>query len=277
VRAVEDVLVAATRPDTEPKPTSPRVDASVPAAAPHTSAVPSSSSGGPTAGPTVGMSRLRQVVAQRMTDSLQVSAQLTTVQRVDITRIAAPGPREDRYQARQNIKLTYLPFYAKATVEALRAVPQLNASINAESKEVTYDGHVHLAIALDGPQGLLVPVIKNGEIWTSPVWPVESPTWPPAPGPARSVPTSSAEACSRSPMWAPWARCRGTPIINQPQVATLGMDAIVEAVSGHPDRSRSVQRVARENPRWGTDQLRRLINEYKHAANEPQATPTAEL
>jgi 2-oxoglutarate dehydrogenase E2 component (dihydrolipoamide succinyltransferase) len=124
------------------------------------------------------MSRLRQVVAQRMTDSLQVSAQLTTVQRVDITRIAAPGPREDRYQARQNIKLTYLPFYAKATVEALRAVPQLNASINAESKEVTYDGHVHLAIALDGPQGLLVPVIKNGEIWTSPVWPVESPTWP---------------------------------------------------------------------------------------------------
>jgi hypothetical protein len=55
------------------------------------------------------------------------------------------------------------------------------------------------------------------------------------------------------------------------------MDAIVEAVSGHPDRSRSVQRVARENPRWGTDQLRRLINEYKHAANEPQATPTAEL
>jgi pyruvate dehydrogenase E2 component (dihydrolipoamide acetyltransferase) len=73
------------------------------------------------------------------------------------TPLARPRPRT----ARQNIKLTYLPFYAKATVEALRAVPQLNALIDAEPKEVTNHGHVHLAIALDGPQGLLVPVIKN--------------------------------------------------------------------------------------------------------------------
>jgi pyruvate dehydrogenase E2 component (dihydrolipoamide acetyltransferase) len=84
------------------------------------------------------------------------------VQRVDVTRIATPGATRrpiSRHARTSNSRTSR--FYEKATVEALRAVPQLNASINAEPEEVTNHGHVHLAIAVDGPQGLLVPVIKD--------------------------------------------------------------------------------------------------------------------
>ena len=110
------------------------------------------------------MPRLRQVIAQRMTESLRVSAQLTTVQEVDVTRIARlRAQAKAEFERREGVKLTYLPFFAKATVEALKQYPQLNASINEESKEVTYHGAVHLAIAVDTPRGLLVPVITNAD------------------------------------------------------------------------------------------------------------------
>ena len=126
--------------------------------------VPRPSAGAPEPGTTVKMPRLRQLIAQRMTESLRISAQLTTVQEVDVTRIAALRARaKGEFERREGVKLTFLPFFAKATVEALKAFPQVNSSINEETKEVTYHGAVHLAIAVDTPRGLLVPVIKNAE------------------------------------------------------------------------------------------------------------------
>jgi pyruvate dehydrogenase E2 component (dihydrolipoamide acetyltransferase) len=174
----QDVLAAAEarkpapEPEPEPEP-EPAPEPAAPAAAPAASApspaatprqVPKPAADAPEPGTTVKMPRLRQVIAQRMTESLRVSAQLTTVQEVDVTRIAALRARaKAEFERREGVKLTFLPFFAKATVEALKAFPQVNSSINDETREVTFHGAVHLAIAVDTPRGLLVPVIKNAE------------------------------------------------------------------------------------------------------------------
>lgn len=114
----------------------------------------------PLRGTTEKMSRLRQTIARRMVESLQTAAQLTTVVEVDVTRIAALRARnKDAFQARENTKLTFLPFFVKAATEALAYHPKINASIN--DTEVTYHGHEHIGIAVDTPKGLFVPVIKD--------------------------------------------------------------------------------------------------------------------
>ena len=125
-------------------------------AAPKAAAVETSS----LRGKTEKMSRLRQVIAERMVDSLQTSAQLTTVVEVDVTRVAALRARaKNDFQAKNGAKLTFLPFFVQAATEALKSHPKLNASI--EGKNVTYHDVEHIGIAVDTPRGLLVPVIKN--------------------------------------------------------------------------------------------------------------------
>ncbi|MFB4307929.1 2-oxoglutarate dehydrogenase, E2 component, dihydrolipoamide succinyltransferase [Actinomadura sp. GTD37] len=114
-------------------------------------------------GRTEKMSRMRQTIARRMVESLQVSAQLTTVVEVDITRIARlrEQARAD-FQSREGVKLTFLPFFAQAAVEALKAHPKLNAVINSETNEVTYHDVENLGIAVDVQErGLMVPVVHN--------------------------------------------------------------------------------------------------------------------
>ncbi|MGH3881500.1 MAG: 2-oxoglutarate dehydrogenase, E2 component, dihydrolipoamide succinyltransferase, partial [Actinophytocola sp.] len=113
-------------------------------------------------GKTEKMSRLRQTVSRRMVESLQTSAQLTQVVEVDVTKIAKLRSRaKSAFEQREGVKLTFLPFFAKAAVEALKAHPKLNASINDETKEVTYHGAEHLGIAVDTERGLLSPAIHN--------------------------------------------------------------------------------------------------------------------
>ncbi|APU17028.1 MULTISPECIES: 2-oxoglutarate dehydrogenase, E2 component, dihydrolipoamide succinyltransferase [Actinoalloteichus] len=142
--------------------------AKAPAPAAPTQAPAAAPAGGPSAeavalrGKTEKMSRLRQVIAQRMVESLQVSAQLTTVVEVDVTKIARLRDRAKKaFQEREGVKLSFLPFFAKATVEALKQHPKLNASVNEQAKEITYHGAEHLVVAVDTDRGLLVPVIHN--------------------------------------------------------------------------------------------------------------------
>ena len=190
---------------------------------------PSAAADGPQPGTTVKLPRLRQVIAQRMTESLHVSAQLTTVQEVDITRVARLRARAKAdFERREGVKLTFLPFFAKAAVEALKQYPALNASIDVERKEITYHGNVHLAIAVDTPRGLLVPVIKNAEDLN-------------IAGLAKKI--ADVAARTRDAKIGPDELSGGTftitnigsvgalfdtPIINQPQVAILGTGAISE-------------------------------------------------
>jgi pyruvate dehydrogenase E2 component (dihydrolipoamide acetyltransferase) len=113
-------------------------------------------------GTTQRMSRPRQVIAKRMIESLQTAAQLTTVVEVDVTNIARLRARAKAgFEAREGVKLTFLPFFAQAAVEALKIHPALNAVINEESKEITYHAAEHLGIAVDTERGLMVPVVHS--------------------------------------------------------------------------------------------------------------------
>ncbi|HEX5406162.1 MAG TPA: 2-oxoglutarate dehydrogenase, E2 component, dihydrolipoamide succinyltransferase [Pseudonocardiaceae bacterium] len=113
-------------------------------------------------GTTQKLSRLRQIVAQRTRESLQGSAQLTQVVEVDVTRVAKLRTRAKAdFEQREGVKLTFLPFFAKAVVEAMKQHPKLNASIDEEAKQVTYHGAEHLGIAIDTERGLLNAVIHD--------------------------------------------------------------------------------------------------------------------
>ena len=120
-------------------------------------------------GTTKRVSRIRQITAAKMVESLQTSAQLTHVQEVDMTRIWDLRKKSKQpFIGKYGVNLTFLSFIVKATVEALVLHPNVNASYNAETKEMTYHEHVNIGIAVDTPQGLLVPVIKNAETLSLP-------------------------------------------------------------------------------------------------------------
>ena len=181
----------------------------------------------PLRGTTVTMSRLRKVIAARMIESLQVSAQLTTVIEVDVTKIARLRDRaKASFEAREGVKLSFLPFFSVAVCEALKQHPVLNSSV--EGDQITYHGSEHLGIAVDTERGLLVPVISNaGDLNMG--------------GIARKI--SDLAARTRDNKVTPNELGGGTftitntgsrgalfdtPIINQPQVAILGLGAVVK-------------------------------------------------
>ena len=195
------------------------------ASAPARTAAPVAAS--PLRGTTVTMSRLRKVIAARMVESLQVSAQLTTVIEVDVTKIARLRDRSKAtFEAREGVKLSFLPFFAVAVCEALKQHPVLNSSV--EGDEIIYHGAEHLGIAVDTERGLLVPVIHNaGDLNMG--------------GVARKI--SDLAARTRDNKVTPDELGGGTftltntgsrgalfdtPIINQPQVAILGLGAVVK-------------------------------------------------
>jgi 2-oxoglutarate dehydrogenase E2 component (dihydrolipoamide succinyltransferase) len=116
----------------------------------------------PLRGRTEKLTRIRAITAKRMVESLQISAQLTTVVEVDVTRIARLRQQsKTQFQQIHGVKLSFLPFFALAAVEALRAHPSVNASIDLEANTVTYHDGEHLGIAVDTDRGLMVPVIRN--------------------------------------------------------------------------------------------------------------------
>jgi len=111
-------------------------------------------------GTTKKMTRLRKVIAARMVESLHVSAQLTTVVEVDVTKIARLRERaKGDFETREGTKLSFLPFLALAAIEALQAHPSVNSSLDGD--QITYHGFENLGVAVDTERGLLVPVINN--------------------------------------------------------------------------------------------------------------------
>ena len=120
-------------------------------------------------GTTQKVNRIREITAAKMVEALQLSAQLTHLQEVDMTRIAELRKQsKPQFQAKHGVNLTYLPFFVKAVVEALVSHPNVNASYNAETKEMTYHKDVNVAIAVDTPRGLLTPVIHKAQELTLP-------------------------------------------------------------------------------------------------------------
>lgn len=215
------VVVSEARP-VESKPF---VAPAAPAAKSATPAAPASE----LRGRTEPMTRLRKVIAERMVESLQISAQLTSVVEVDVTRISSLRNRSKAaFESREGVKLSFLPFFAKATCEALKQFPNVNATLDQEAGTVTYFDAEHIGIAVDTERGLLVPVIRDaGDLNIG--------------GLARKI-NDLAER-TRTNKLSPDELSGGTftitntgsrgalfdtPIINQPQVAILGTGAVVK-------------------------------------------------
>ena len=115
-------------------------------------------------GTTQKVNRIREITASKMVESLQTTAQLTHVQEADVTRVAELRKSvKPAFVDKHGVNITYLHFFVKATAEALVQHPNVNASYNAETKEITYHDTVNIGIAVDTPQGLLVPVLKNAQ------------------------------------------------------------------------------------------------------------------
>ncbi|MFT4044767.1 MAG: 2-oxoglutarate dehydrogenase, E2 component, dihydrolipoamide succinyltransferase, partial [Gordonia sp. (in: high G+C Gram-positive bacteria)] len=115
-------------------------------------------------GTTQKINRIRAITAKKTRESLQTSAQLTQVFEVDLTTIVAlRKAAKESFRAAEGVNLTYLPFIAKAVVEALKLHPNINASIDEDAKEITYHANVHLGFAVDTEAGLLSPVIHNAD------------------------------------------------------------------------------------------------------------------
>jgi 2-oxoglutarate dehydrogenase E2 component (dihydrolipoamide succinyltransferase) len=222
----QDVLDAAARAAAPVAPASP--------AAPAVAAVPAApaaapAAGSPLRGRTEPISRLRKVIAARMVESLQMSAQLTSIAEVDVTNIVNLRTRnKTAFEAREGVGLSYMPFFIKGLVDVLKTHPVLNASLDLAAGTVTYHDAEHLAIAVDTPRGLVVPVIRDaGDLSLA--------------GLARKV--ADLALRTRSNQVSPDELSGGTftltntgsrgalmdtPIINQPQVAILGLGQIVK-------------------------------------------------
>ncbi len=209
-------------------PVAPVVVATAPAAVAKASAPrPPVGQGSALRGQTVTMSRLRKVIASRMVESLHISAQLTTVIEVDVTKIARLRDRaKARFEEREGVKLTYLPFFAVAVCEALKQHPVVNSSV--EGDQITYHAAEHLGIAVDTERGLLVPVIHDagnlnmggiaGKISDLAARTRDNKVTPDELGGGTFTITNTG---SRGALF-------DTPIVNQPQVAILGLGAIVK-------------------------------------------------
>ena len=181
----------------------------------------------PLRGTSVTMTRLRKVIADRMVESLKISAQLTTVIEVDVTKIdRLRKAAKASFEAREGVKLTYLPFFAVAVCEALKQHPVLNSIV--EGDQITYHSAEHLGIAVDTERGLLVPVVKDAgdlnmgaiarKIVDVAARTRDNKITPDELGGGTFTITNTG---SRGALF-------DTPIINQPQVAILGLGAVVK-------------------------------------------------
>ena len=194
------------------------------AATPPAAAAPDSKRG-----TTEKISRMRSVIASRMMESLQNSAQLTATVEVDLTAISKlRAQHKDAFKAREGASLSYLPFIVKAATEGLKQFAKLNAQMDTEAKTITYFDAEHIGIAVDTERGLMVPVIKDaGDLSLA--------------GLAKKI--GDVAARTRSGKIGPDELAGGTftitnygsagtlfdtPIINQPQVGILGTGALVK-------------------------------------------------
>ena len=232
----EDVLNASGTPVAAPsvaKPVAAAVPAPVatptPVSAPAKPAAPAASVEQPLRGRIEQTTRLRRVIAERMVQSLHISAQLTSVVEVDVTKISSLRNKvKDSFVAREGVKLSFLPFFAKVAVETLKEFPIVNATISADATQIAYSDAIHLAVAVDTPRGLLVPVIRDaGDLSIA--------------GLSRKIQDVAnrtrdnkvtPDELSGGTFTLTNTGSRGalfdTPIINQPQVAILGTGAVVK-------------------------------------------------
>ncbi len=173
--------------------------------------------------------RIRQVIARRMRESLDISTQLTQVHEVDMTKVAKLRARaKNSFAAQNGVKLTYLPFIAKAVAEALKQHPKLNAAYDEDKQEITYHNAEHLAIAVDTDKGLLVPVIADAGALNLAGLAARIADVADRTRNAKIGPDELSGGTFSITNIGSVGALFDTPIINQPQVGILGTGAIVK-------------------------------------------------
>jgi len=183
---------------------------------------------------TIPMDRMRQIIAHHMVESIQTSAHVYILSEADMTGIVEFRRKyKDSFQERTGEKLTYTPFFLKATALALRDFPYVNAQVNTEAKTITVKGEVNVGMAVavpkdDGTFGLIVPVVRNADAL-----------------PLREIARQVNDLAARGRTGAlkpdepqggtftvtnmgVFGSLGGLPIINQPQVGILGLGAIAK-------------------------------------------------
>ncbi|MFH5211429.1 2-oxo acid dehydrogenase subunit E2 [Antrihabitans spumae] len=224
-----------TRPTPEPAAT---IAASTDSARPDVGSVPDTDTSSGGADRVEKLPRIRRTIAARMVESLRVAAQLTTVVEVDISSIAQlRRDNKEAFERRTGHKLSYLPFFVKAAIEALREIPVVNSSLDADVTTVTYHRACHLGMAVDSPKGLMVPVLREAQNLS-------------ITGLAEAIASAAervragtigADDLSGGTFTITNTGSRGalfdTPIINQPQSAILGTGTVVERLKPIYDAS----------------------------------------
>ncbi|HEY3991183.1 MAG TPA: 2-oxoglutarate dehydrogenase, E2 component, dihydrolipoamide succinyltransferase [Acidobacteriaceae bacterium] len=221
----DDVLQYIEKGGTAKAPAGAPAAAQAPAAPPQPAAAPAAAAPGPQPGDLVPLTRMRSIIAQRMVDSKRTSAHVHTVFKVDLTRIVKIREKEKaKYEQRNGVKLTYMPFITRAVVATLRKMPIVNASMEGDAIRYHQNVNVGIAVALDW--GLIVPVIKQAEDKSFL-------------GIARSIADLAERA--RAKKLKPdevgsgtititnpgiFGELFGTPIINQPESAILGVGGL---------------------------------------------------
>jgi 2-oxoglutarate dehydrogenase E2 component (dihydrolipoamide succinyltransferase) len=220
------------------------------AASPAMAAAASPAATVPLPGSLVPMTKMRSIIARRMVESKQTSPHVHTVFKVDMTRIVRLREREkSKYEQRNGVKLTYMPFITRAAIVALRKHPIVNATVEGDA--IRYSRNINIGIAVALEWGLIVPVIKQAEEQSFL-------------GIARSIADVAERA--RGKKLAPDEVSGGTftltnsgifgeqfgmPIINQPQAAILGIGGLNKEAAVLTDKDgndsiaiRSIQRFA---------------------------------
>ncbi|GAA2181842.1 hypothetical protein GCM10009785_18580 [Brooklawnia cerclae] len=238
IRKQDVVAAAEAKKAAEAAPAAAPAPALAPASAPAASAasVPAPDTSGKR-GTTEKLSRLRKIIASRMVESLQTAAQLTATVEVDLTAVSQLRNKvKNDFRKREGTGLTYLAFISKATVEALKAFPQINASIDTEAGTVTYHGAEHLGIAVDTERGLVVPVIKNaGDLNVGGIAKQISDLA--ARGRDNKLgPDELSGATFTITNYGSAGTLFDTPVINQPNVGILGTGALVKRPVVVPDQ-----------------------------------------
>jgi 2-oxoglutarate dehydrogenase E2 component (dihydrolipoamide succinyltransferase) len=232
----------------QPAPAPASVIDTAPARAPVVETVPRVEDSPPTISPSPGpaatgqsgsrverLPRIRQIIAGRMLTSLHTTAQLTSVVEADITGIAAlRSAQKDEFLSRTGVKLSFLPFFVKATLEALGEHPLLNSTVNADCTEITYHETVNLGIAVDGPKGLMVPVIRDAQHMTVSRLATAISTAADKIRTGQITPDDLAGGTFTITNTGSRGALFDTPILNSPESAILGTGAVVERVI--PDR-----------------------------------------
>jgi 2-oxoglutarate dehydrogenase E2 component (dihydrolipoamide succinyltransferase) len=136
--------------------------AAAPAAAKPSTPAPAQTPAAPIPGELVPLTRMRSIIAQRMVESKRTSPHVHTVFKIDFTRIVKLREKEkNKYEQRNGVKLTYMPFITRAVIATLRRMPIVNASMEGDA--IRYHQHINIGIAVALEWGLIVPVIKEAE------------------------------------------------------------------------------------------------------------------